>query len=186
MIIISLLHTYIDIRMCVCICLFQSILHMETLLCIFFQYPFEIGWHFLLLLRVNAVYCAKSNTCLAFCRFRSRCRRAKYRLTCIYFLFSKDKRNKSDFLKIMSYPLLHLKCQIFYDLLFIMKIPWSSPSFFLQSPGYPRSSVLYLSWPWLARCDSSFCGWSECMCLTGWPKRRARCETINRFSRNPG
>lgn len=166
--------------MCVYICLFKSILYMETLLCIFlFQYPFEIGWYFLLLLRVNAAYCANSNTCLAFCRFRSRRRRAKYRLTIFIFCSLKTKE-----IKVIPCRLCLIHCCIWdarsslYDLLFIMKIPWSSPSFFLQSPGYPCSFVLYLSRPCLARCDSSFCGWSDCVCSTGWPRRRGRCETL--------
>lgn len=134
------------------------------------------------------VLCAKSNTCLAFCRFRSRRRRAKYWLTCIYFLLSKDKRNKGDFLKIMSYPLLHPRCQLFSLWSFIHHENTLEQSEFL--PAVSRVSLLFcslsiLSWPWLARCDSSFCGWSECMCLTGWPERRGRCETLNCFLPEP-
>lgn len=110
-----------------------SILHMETLLChfFFFQYPLEIGWHFLLL-RVNAVYCAKSNACLAFCRFGPRCRRLKYRLSIFIFCSLKTKE-----VKVISWKLCLIHCYIWdarsslYDLLFIMKIPWSSPGLFL-------------------------------------------------------
>lgn len=143
----------------------KHIVHGNFAMYFFSQYPFKIGWHFLLLLRVNAVYCAKSNTCLAFCRFRSRHRRAKYRLTIFIFCSLNTKE-----IKVISCRLCLIRCYMWdarstlYDLLFIMKIPWSSPSFFLQSPGYPCSFVLYLSWPWVARCDSSFCGWLECVC----------------------
>lgn len=125
--------TYTYRNVCVYICLFDSRLHMETLLCNFFphQYPFETGRHFLLL-RVSAVCCAKRNTGLAFCRFRSRHRRAKYRLTIFTFCSLKTKE-----IKVISCRLCLIHCSIWdassslYDLLFIMKIPCSSPRFLL-------------------------------------------------------
>lgn len=148
----------------------------------FFQYPFERGWHFLLL-RINAGYCAKSDTRLASCRFRSRHRRAKHRLTIFTFCSLKTKE-----IKVISWRLCLIQCYIcnarssLSDLLFITDIPCSSPRFFLQSPGFLCSFVVCLSWP---RCDRSFCGCSEFLCWQTGQGEGAGVKHSNVCSQSP-